>query len=117
MQLKSSQICFTKKSSEMHVWGQSVIFSLSLSLSLSLSSTYTNDLLRETNNPVYSFVDDSTLVSHFRSEIPLPATETYHRRQEHITAINQDLEKVQTWGYRTLVQFNTKVYRIIFLIL
>nr|CAI5858088.1 unnamed protein product [Callosobruchus analis] len=63
-------------------------------LSPTLFLLYINGLLEITSNPVYSFEDDSTLVSCMEPGKPLPSQETARLRHHHASQINADIGKV-----------------------
>nr|CAI5829594.1 unnamed protein product [Callosobruchus analis] len=74
-------------------------------LSPTLFLLYINELLEITSNPVYSFADDSTLVSCMEPGKPLPSQETTRLRHHHASQINADIGKVVGWGLVNKVQF------------
>lgn len=75
-------------------------------LSPTLFLLHINDLLAITQNPVYSFADDSTLISSFSSARPLSVQDSNRRRNAQIESINNDLEIIAKWGLRNMVEFN-----------
>nr|CAI5829969.1 unnamed protein product [Callosobruchus analis] len=77
-------------------------------LSPTLLLLYINELLEITSNPVYSFADDSTLVSCMEPGKPLPSQETACLRHHHASQINADIRKVVEWGLVNKVQFNVQ---------
>nr|CAI5856361.1 unnamed protein product [Callosobruchus analis] len=77
-------------------------------LSPTLLRLYINELLEITSNPVYSFADDSTLVSYMEPGKPLPSQETARLRHHHASQINADIKKVVEWGLVNKVQFNVQ---------
>ena len=77
-------------------------------LSPTLFLLYINELLEITSNPIYSFADDSTLISCMEPGKPLPSQETVRRRQQHTSQINADIKKIVEWGSVNKVQFNVQ---------
>ncbi|VEN61216.1 unnamed protein product [Callosobruchus maculatus] len=65
-------------------------------LSPTLFLLYINELLEITSNPIYSFADDSTLISCMEPGKPLSSQET----------INVDIKTIVEWGLVNKVQFN-----------
>ncbi|VEN44602.1 unnamed protein product, partial [Callosobruchus maculatus] len=57
-----------------------------------------NELLEITSNTIYSFADDSTLVSCMELGKPLSSQETVRRRQQHASQINADIKTIVEWG-------------------
>nr|CAI5863273.1 unnamed protein product [Callosobruchus analis] len=64
-------------------------------LFLTLFLLYTNKLLEITCSPIYSFADDSTIISCMEPGKPLPSQEIAHR-QHHLTGKNTD-KAVSRW--------------------
>nr|CAI5837953.1 unnamed protein product [Callosobruchus analis] len=64
-------------------------------LSPTLFLLYINELLETTSNPIYSFADDSTLISRLR-------------RHHHASQVNADIKKIVEWGLVNKVQFNVQ---------
>ncbi|VEN56119.1 unnamed protein product [Callosobruchus maculatus] len=77
-------------------------------LSPTLLLLYINELLEITSNPIYSFADDSTLVSCMEPGKPLSSQETVRRRQQHASQINADIKTIVEWGLANKVQFNVQ---------
>nr|CAI5833500.1 unnamed protein product [Callosobruchus analis] len=77
-------------------------------LSPTLFLLYINELLEITSNPVYSFADDSTLVSCMEPGKSLPSQQTARLRQHHASQINAGIRKVVEWGLVNKVQFNVQ---------
>ena len=77
-------------------------------LSPTLFLLYINDLLEKTKNPIYSFADDSTLVSSFTLNARTTAAEQHRRRQHEVLHLNKDLEEILAWGDSNQVEFNEK---------
>ncbi|VEN39160.1 unnamed protein product [Callosobruchus maculatus] len=77
-------------------------------LSPTLFLLYINELLEITSNPIYSFADDSTLVSCMEPGKPLSSQETVPRRQQHASQINADMKTIVEWGLANKVQFNVQ---------
>ena len=75
-------------------------------LSPTLFLLFINDLLSCTANTIHSFADDSTLHSStsFQSP-PSPHIRTI-TRDNSISSINKDLERIASWGEANLVNFN-----------
>ncbi|VEN45444.1 unnamed protein product [Callosobruchus maculatus] len=69
---------------------------------------YINELLEITSNPIYSFADDSTLVSCMEPGKPLSSQETVRRRQQHASQINADIKTIVEWRLANKVQFNVQ---------
>src|ERR1700729_1282040 len=67
---------------------------------------YINDLLEKAENPIYSFADDSTLVSSFALNARTSAADAHLRRQQEVTHLNKDLEEILSWGDSNQVEFN-----------
>ena len=84
-------------------------------LSPTLFLLYINDLLEKTENPIYSFADDSTLVSSFALNARTSAADAHLRRQQEVTHLNKDLEEILSWGDSNQVEFNaTKTQAAVF---
>ena len=77
-------------------------------LSPTLFLLYINDLLEKTKNPIYSFADDSTLVSSFTLAARTSAASAHLRRQSEVLHLNKDLEEILAWGDSNQVEFNAK---------
>lgn len=75
-------------------------------LSPTLFLLYINDLLGKTNNSIYSFADDSTLISSFTSQTPMTAAHSQREREHQIASINEDMNTIVEWGDNNIVQFN-----------
>src|SRR6202042_3949890 len=73
---------------------------------LSMPVSLINNLLEKTENPIYSFADDSTLVSSFALNARTSADDAHLRRQQEVTDLNKDLEEVLAWGDSNQVEFN-----------
>nr|CAI5868254.1 unnamed protein product [Callosobruchus analis] len=77
-------------------------------LSPTLFLLYINELLEITSNPIYSFVDDSTLISYMEPGKPLPSQEIARWRQHHASQVSADAKKIVEWGLVNKVQFNVQ---------
>ena len=77
-------------------------------LSPTLFLLHINDLLSLTKNPIYSYADDSSLISTYSSEKPISTAGSRLLRQQQIDSINDDLKTILEWGSRNLVCFNAK---------
>ena len=77
-------------------------------LSPTLFLLYINDLLEKTKNPIYSFADDSTVVSSFTLNARTSSADAHLRRQLEVSYLNKDLEKILAWGDSNQVEFNAK---------
>jgi len=77
-------------------------------LSPTLFIIFINDLLSLTDNPVFSYADDSTLISSYK--FMKKALSSSHavasNRALMTTSINTDLAKIDEWGKRNRVHFN-----------
>nr|CAI5838132.1 unnamed protein product [Callosobruchus analis] len=69
---------------------------------------YINELLETTSNPIYSFADDSTLISCMEPGKPLTSQEITRRRHHHASQVNADIKKIVEWGLVNKVQFNVQ---------
>ncbi len=77
-------------------------------LSPTLFLIYINDLIDKTVNPLYCFADDGNVVSSLIPPTGLSAREFHHLRLTQISQINNDLEIIEDWGNKNLVQFNAQ---------
>ena len=75
-------------------------------LSPTLFLIHINDLLASTSNPIYSYADDSNLVSTFSSNRPLSSADSEQLRSQQTESINRDIGIILEWGSRNLVDFN-----------
>ena len=60
-------------------------------LSPTLFLIHINDLLASTSNPIYSYADDSNLVSTFSSNRPLSSADSEQLRSQQTESINRDI--------------------------
>nr|CAI5830333.1 unnamed protein product [Callosobruchus analis] len=70
-----------------------------------------NVLLEITSNPIYSFADDSTLISCMDPGKPLPSKEVARRRHHHASQINEELPRNLFSDSYNLQLFKTNVHR------
>lgn len=75
-------------------------------LSPTLFLLHINDLLSSTDNKIFGFADDCTLVASFNSQRPLSAEESKRQRSQQIDSLNSDLQNIMEWGRLNLVDFN-----------
>ena len=77
-------------------------------LSPTLFLLFINDLLSLTENPIFSFADDSTLCHSYSFSKRPNQVELSLKRREMNTSLNSDLEKIAEWGRMNRVEFNAK---------
>nr|CAI5860843.1 unnamed protein product [Callosobruchus analis] len=77
-------------------------------LSPTLFLLYINEVLEITSNPIYSFADDSTLVSCMEPDKPLPSHEIARWRYHLASQVNAYMKKIVEWGLLNKVQFNVQ---------
>ena len=75
-------------------------------LSPTLFLIFINDLLRLTENPIYSFADDSTLIHSFFFKKRPNSREIETKRREMHISLNNDLARIYNWGRANRVDFN-----------
>jgi len=78
-------------------------------LSPTLFIIFINDLLMLTDNPIYSYADDSSLVASysFQKTSHVNPQSVATSRSFMTSSINVDLSKIFNWGKQNRVQFNT----------
>lgn len=75
-------------------------------LSPSLFLIFINDLLDRTENPIYSFADDSTLCHSYSFDHRPSLQEIEGKRQVMHESLNRDLAAIVEWGRANRVDFN-----------
>ncbi|VEN60935.1 unnamed protein product [Callosobruchus maculatus] len=69
---------------------------------------YINELLEIISNPIYSFADNSTLISCMEPGKPLSSQGTVRCCQQHVSQINVDIKTIIERGLVNKVQFNVQ---------
>ena len=75
-------------------------------LSPTLFLIFINDLLSLTSNPIHSYADDSTLHSSTIFPKPPSINTRLSSRVNTLSSLNNDLERIASWGADNLVNFN-----------
>ena len=75
-------------------------------LSPTLFLIFINDLLSITSNSIHSYADDSTLHSSTIFPKPPSIDTRLQSRVDTISSLNDDLERIASWGADNLVNFN-----------
>lgn len=75
-------------------------------LSPTLFLVFINDLLSSTLNPIHSFADDSTLHCSYELNRTNTLTQILSARASLVSSLNDDLDRIHSWGLANLVEFN-----------
>ena len=75
-------------------------------LSPTLFLIFINKLLSITSNSIHSYADDSTLHSSTIFPKPPSIDTRLQSRVDTISSLNEDLERIASWGADNLINFN-----------
>lgn len=75
-------------------------------LSATFFIIYINDLLRLTENHIFAYADDSTLIAQYSLPRGSGNDVVQMKRSLLVNSVNRDLELISQWGVSNLVKFN-----------